>query len=58
MVKWLKGRLNCVAGQHARSEFAIRPVGDTYESKCAYCGVPMLRLAKRNWIVKRSGSTA
>lgn len=53
MIKWLKGRLHCLKGQHARSDFAIRPVRDTYESKCAYCGVPMLRLSKRNWIVKR-----
>lgn len=53
MIKWLKGRLNCLKGRHARSEFAIRRAGDTFESECVYCGVPMLRLAKRNWIVKR-----
>jgi hypothetical protein len=52
MVKWLKGRLNCLRGKHTRAEFAVRPVGDTYESKCAYCHVPMVRLSKRNWIVK------
>lgn len=53
MVRWLRGRLDCLRGKHARSEAAIRRVAGTYESKCSYCGVPMLRLAKRSWIVKR-----
>lgn len=53
MFRWLSGRLNCVRGKHERSASAVRRVSGTYESKCAYCGVPMLRLAKRNWIVKR-----
>ena len=53
MFRWLVGRFNCMRGKHARSEHAVRPVGGTYESRCAYCGVPMLRLAKRSWIVKR-----
>lgn len=52
MVKWLMGRFNCLRGRHVRSESAVRRTGDTYESKCAYCGTPMLRIAKRNWIVK------
>lgn len=52
MVRWLLGRINCLRGHHARSEHAVRRSGDTYESRCAYCGTPMLRLAKRNWIVK------
>lgn len=51
---WAKGRLGCIAGKHERSSRAARRNADTelYESVCSYCGVPMVRLAKRNWIVK------
>ncbi len=52
MIEWLRGRLKCVVGKHERSFDAVRVAGDTYESECRYCGKPMLRLAKRKWIVK------
>lgn len=53
MFRWLGGRFNCLRGRHVRSAAAVRPLGDTYESKCTHCGVPMRRLAKRDWIVKQ-----
>jgi len=53
MFSWLIGRLNCLRGRHERSRKLARKVGDgdRYTSKCVYCGKPMERIAKRNWIV-------
>ncbi|WP_374129747.1 hypothetical protein [Sphingomonas sp. 28-62-20] len=55
MIKWIAGRLNCLRGKHERSnKRARKPDGaDHYESVCSYCGVPMQRLGKRNWVVKQ-----
>ena len=55
MLSWLLGRMRCLSGKHERSQkHAVRLDGDEqYTSKCAYCGVPMRRLAKRRWIVDR-----
>ena len=56
MFKWISGRLGCMAGRHERSQAkAFKRAGaDRYESVCVYCGTPMLRLGKRNWVVKRT----
>lgn len=58
MMDWIAGRAWCLVGEHHRSASRVfRPEGsDRYESVCSYCGVPMVRLSKRNWIVKRPGS--
>ncbi|OYY79673.1 MAG: hypothetical protein B7Y43_01015 [Sphingomonas sp. 28-62-20] len=55
VIKWIAGRLNCLRGKHERSnKRARKPDGaDHYESVCSYCGVPMQRLGKRNWVVKQ-----
>lgn len=54
MIGWITGRARCLTGEHQRSGSRVfRPEGsDRYESVCTYCGVPMVRLAKRNWVVK------
>lgn len=51
---WFGGRLRCVVGSHHRSATKARRTSgeEQYESVCTYCGVPMVRLAKRNWVVK------
>lgn len=55
VIGWIKGRALCVTGKHHRSmSRAHRPKGsDRYESVCSYCGVPMVRIEKRNWVVKK-----
>lgn len=53
MLHWVKGRINCLRGRHERSAKRARRVDGRYESVCSYCGVPMVRLSKRNWILKR-----
>ncbi|MBA4042594.1 MAG: hypothetical protein C0474_12565 [Sphingobium sp.] len=51
---WAKGRVGCLTGTHFRSakRAVHNPNTDKYESICSYCGVPMVRLAKRNWVAK------
>ena len=41
----------CPRGKHERSFEHVRRQGDRYVSKCRGCGVPMVRLAKRNWVI-------
>jgi len=50
---WIAGRLRCLDGKHERSEKHIeRARGDEhFVSKCRFCGTPLRRRAKRNWIV-------
>ncbi|MBX9796106.1 hypothetical protein [Sphingomonas sp.] len=54
MFKWIVGRAKCLIGVHHRSHArAYRPAKDSiYLSYCEYCGVPMKRLSKRNWVVQ------
>lgn len=53
MFQWIAGRLRCFSGKHERSEKHIVRTGesDGFVSKCRFCGVPMKRRAKRDWIV-------
>lgn len=57
---WVVGRVRCLFGHHERSAHHARRVPDTesYESVCTYCGVPMQRLSKRNWVVKAKAKRA
>jgi hypothetical protein len=50
---WVSGRLRCVGGRHERSDKHLKSTGeaDKFVSKCRYCGVPMRRRAKRDWVV-------
>jgi hypothetical protein len=44
--------MRCLSGKHERSEKHIRPSADAkYVSRCRYCGTPMKRRAKRDWVV-------
>ena len=53
MIGWIIGRARCFAGTHERSRRHARKIdaGENYTSKCMHCGVPMERIAKRNWVV-------
>ena len=52
MFSWFAGRSRCLRGKHERSEKHIHRGGDDrFVSKCQYCGVPMRRRAKRDWVV-------
>ncbi len=50
---WIAGRIRCLGGEHERSEQHVRRAAGTeaYVSKCRYCGTPMRRRAKRDWVV-------
>jgi hypothetical protein len=50
---WFAGRLRCVGGKHDRSEKHIVRAGNAEQlvSKCRFCGTPMRRRAKRDWVV-------
>ncbi len=52
MFGWLVGRLRCFKGKHQRSERLVQRTGcgETYVSRCKYCGTPMKRRNKRDWI--------
>ncbi|MBY0520663.1 MAG: hypothetical protein K2P79_09580 [Sphingomonas sp.] len=56
MFKWISGRVACLGGTHARDKDKVRklPGAEHYESVCSYCGTPMLRLGKRNWVTKHA----
>ena len=43
--------LLCPRGKHRRSRRRVRKSGSQYVSRCHYCGTPMVRIAKRQWIV-------
>lgn len=45
----------CPRGKHRRSIKHIRKQGETYVSRCLGCGVPMIRKAKRNWLIDPRG---
>jgi transcription elongation factor Elf1 len=48
----LFGRMfRCPRGKHKRSRGRIRKTGDKYTSRCRSCRKPMVRLAKRNWVL-------
>ncbi|MBX3563210.1 MAG: hypothetical protein KF730_01410 [Sphingomonas sp.] len=51
--RWIAGRMRCLGGKHERSQkHAVKADGDDkYTSRCMYCGVSMIRRAKRDWIV-------
>jgi hypothetical protein len=49
----LYGWIFCLRGKHERSENMVRRDGETYVSRCTYCGVRMRRRGKRDWIVDR-----
>lgn len=53
MFNWVKGRLRCLDGKHDRSEKHIVRAGsdERFVSKCRFCGTPMRRRAKRDWVV-------
>jgi len=50
----LTGLARCAVGKHERSVERARRIGNSeqFESVCQHCGVRMVRLAKRNWIVQ------
>jgi len=50
---WFAGRLRCVGGKHDRSEKHIERAAkdERFVSKCRFCGTPMRRRAKRDWVV-------
>lgn len=41
----------CPRGKHVRSRRRVRKSGEQYRSTCHYCGIPMVRVRKRHWIV-------
>lgn len=47
--------MRCLGGKHERSQAHARKIddGDRYESVCMYCRTPMIRRAKRDWVVAR-----
>jgi hypothetical protein len=49
---WFAGRMRCFSGKHDRAEKHIARAGDDdrFVSKCRFCGTPMQRRAKRDWI--------
>jgi ribosomal protein S14 len=52
VINWVSGRVRCLGGKHERSEKHIRASeDDRFVSRCRFCGVPMKRRAKRDWIV-------
>lgn len=53
MFNWVAGRMRCFGGRHERSEKHIeRPENDEhFVSKCRFCGTPLRRRAKRDWVV-------
>jgi transcription elongation factor Elf1 len=52
ILKSLYGRMfRCPRGKHKRSSSHIRKAGDQYTSRCRSCRRPMVRLAKRNWVL-------
>lgn len=53
MFQWIAGRVRCFSGKHERSEKHIARAADAerFVSKCRFCGVPMKRRAKRDWVV-------
>ncbi|MFZ5748327.1 MAG: hypothetical protein ACOY45_11815 [Pseudomonadota bacterium] len=53
MIKWVVGRARCFTGKHERSRKHARKIDgeERYTSVCTYCGVPMVRRAKRDWAV-------
>ncbi|MCH4891842.1 MULTISPECIES: hypothetical protein [unclassified Sphingomonas] len=53
MISRVVGLVGCVQGRHERDAARAVPDGDQYVSRCAHCGVPMRRLAKRKWVVER-----
>jgi hypothetical protein len=50
---WVAGRLRCFGGKHDRSEkHLVKSAHDErYVSKCRFCGTPMRRRAKRDWVL-------
>lgn len=50
---WIFGRLRCLGGKHERSQKHARKAdgAERYTSVCTYCGIPMERRAKRDWVV-------
>ena len=53
MFNWFAGRSRCFGGKHERSEKHIERAGkdERFVSKCRYCGIPLRRRAKRDWVV-------
>lgn len=52
LLRRLFGRMFlCPLNKHRRSASEVRQSGDLYVSHCRNCGVPMIRLSKRNWVV-------
>ena len=53
MFSWFAGRVRCFRGRHDRSEKHIERTGgdERFVSKCRFCGTPLRRRAKRNWVV-------
>ncbi|HEX8300592.1 hypothetical protein [Sphingomonas sp.] len=53
MLKKIIGRMRCLMGKHKRSRQQAQRSGDAapYTSICTFCGVPMVRRAKGDWIV-------
>ena len=54
MFNRLIGLTGCLRGRHDRDQAKIRKDGETFVSRCRYCGTGMRRLAKRKWVVDRS----
>ena len=43
--------VHCPQGRHERSRGRVHKVGEQYRSRCSNCGRPMVRLAKRTWVI-------
>ena len=56
MIRKITGLLNCARGKHHRSEKAVKLRGETYFSRCEYCGTRLRRRAKRDWVVDRAAT--
>jgi hypothetical protein len=53
VISWILGRIRCLRGNHERSQKHAKKVDDAdrYTSICTYCHTPMVRRAKRDWVV-------
>lgn len=48
----LYGRIMlCPRGKHVRSRRRVRKSRTQHLSRCHYCGKPMVRIAKRQWVL-------
>lgn len=56
MLKTIAGRMGCLFGMHRRARRWAKLEGQTYVSKCSYCGVRMRQIGNKAWVVDREAS--